>query len=63
MSALLPLCYVTVVVFVIDMICKKQELMLQRERERKGQRERERERKGDMGEGLTTVKLRLGTWH
>lgn len=34
MSALLPLCYVTVVVFVIDMICKKQELMLQREGER-----------------------------
>lgn len=44
MSALLPLCYVTVVVFVIDMICKKQELMLQREREKGAKRAGEREK-------------------
>lgn len=57
MSALLPLCYVTVVVFVIDMICKKQELMLQRERE--GQREGERQ-KGRYGRSAIHSEIETG---
>lgn len=47
MSALLPLCFVTLVVFVIDMICKKQELMLWMQRKKRRERgiEEEKERR------------------